>query len=487
MNNTTNNKKIIWTSINPGLLCAKEMVKQETPNISKEELNAIVLAFNFRYFEKVKKMLDKASIGKPIIVITKYEGINESVGDYTRVTVIDSGNLGGCLDTDYDLAEWYIDENGDFCSYGVDRLGVRTEQYFALNEEAPLSMIQHLFADFDDEDFDYEVLDEILDSIGDDVLSALRNNRCFDCRGAYNGESSQTGLIGYLRADMGTLGTEFFSTWNGFRDDLNTQDFKDDIDTVINSFREKGGFLSNRDQLEDFCINSDKVFAYNTGVDYGVRVNTKDYAFLMRLNPYKGNYNLYCYCYKKDWLDHHLEKAERGIRFIDSHYNEKFRLYDGDQIVIGKPDGSFDTHNGLRDRSERYDVRYIDDYHFEYGRNLRHICEFAELLEKSGNVVVPLRASLPDQCYTFVEGLNMIAIINKGELGYTDAKSANGRPSENRAMVNKMNEQLGVTKAQYAAMKQGSRFGFDKPDADPKNYTEKGTLIKPKNRNHDAR
>ncbi len=299
--------------------------------------------------------------------------------------------------------------------------------------------------------------------------------------------SSQTGLIGYIRADMGTLGTEFFSTWNGFRDDLNTQDFKDDIDAVINSLREDGGFLSSRDQLEDFCINSNNVFAYNSGVDYGVRVNTKDYAFLMRLNPYKGNYNLYCYCYKKDWLDHHLEKAERGIRFIDSHYNEKFRLYDGDQIVIGKPDGSFDTHNGLRDRSERYDVRYIDDYHFEYGRNLRHICEFAELLEKSGNVVVPLRASLPDQCYTFVEGLNMIAIINKGELGYTDAKSANGRPSENRAMVNKLNEQLGVTKAQYAAMKQGSRFGFDKPDADPKNYTEKGTLIKPKNRNHDAR
>ena len=92
--------------------------------------------------------------------------------------------------------------------------------------------------------------------------------------------SSQTGLIGYLRADMGTLGTEFFSTWNGFRDDLNTQDFKDDIDTVINSLRKDGGFLSNRDQLEDFCINSDNVFAYNTGVDYGVRVNTKEYAFL---------------------------------------------------------------------------------------------------------------------------------------------------------------------------------------------------------------
>ena len=49
--------------------------------------------------------------------------------------------------------------------------------------------------------------------------------------------SSQTGLIGYIRADMGAHGAEFFSTWNCFRDDLNTQVFKDDIDTVINSLR----------------------------------------------------------------------------------------------------------------------------------------------------------------------------------------------------------------------------------------------------------
>ena len=172
--------------------------------------------------------------------------------------------------------------------------------------------------------------------------------------------SSQTGLIGYLRADMGTLGTEFFSTWNGFRDDQNTQDFKDDIDTVINSLRKDGGFLSNRDQLEDFCINSDNVFAYNTGVDYGVRVNTKEYAFLMRLNPYKGNYNLYCYCYKKGWLDSHLEKAEKGIRFIDSHYNEKFRIEDGDEIIIK----STEEKDTVRDAPARYVCRYIDDYHF---------------------------------------------------------------------------------------------------------------------------
>ena len=268
--------------------------------------------------------------------------------------------------------------------------------------------------------------------------------------------SSQTGLIGYLRADMGTLGTEFFSTWNGFRDDLNTDDFKKDIDTVINSFREKGGFLS---------------------------VNTKEYAFLMRLNPYKGNYNLYCYCYKKGWLDSHLEKAEKGIRFIDSHYNEKFRIEDGDEIIIK----STEEKDTVRDAPARYVCRYIDDYHFEYGINLRHICEFAEICERTGNIVIPLRASLPNQCYVFVQSENKIGIINKGEMGYTDSKSGNGRPSENRRLVDEMNRNIGVSPAQYEAMKAGSMFGWHTPAADPKNYTEKGTPIKPKNRSHDAR
>ena len=73
--------------------------------------------------------------------------------------------------------------------------------------------------------------------------------------------SSQTGLIGYLRADMGTLGTEFFSTWNGFRDDLNTQDFKDDIDTVINSFLIPSLTPSGRKAVFFPTVTSLKIFA----------------------------------------------------------------------------------------------------------------------------------------------------------------------------------------------------------------------------------
>ena len=51
--------------------------------------------------------------------------------------------------------------------------------------------------------------------------------------------SSQTGLIGYLRADMYTDGNGFFSSWNDYRKDLKTDEFKQEFDEVINSLREE--------------------------------------------------------------------------------------------------------------------------------------------------------------------------------------------------------------------------------------------------------
>lgn len=291
--------------------------------------------------------------------------------------------------------------------------------------------------------------------------------------------SSQTGLIGYLRADMGTSGYEFWSTWNDFRKDLKTSEFKSDFDNVINSFRETGQFLCDRQTLSRFCDDTQNVLKfgerYGAGRDYGVRVNTQDYAYLIRLNPHKGEYNLYCYCYRKDWLDSHLAKARRGIRFINSHYKEQFRIPDGDGIRISYSDGS------QKDRT----CRYIDDYHLEVGDNLYHICEFAEIMEGNGNTVIPLRSSLPEQCYVFIQSENKIGIVNKGEQGYTDSKFGNGTPKENRRRCDEMNKQLGVTKAQAEAMMAGSMFGWHTQAADPKSYDENGKAIKPKHKDRE--
>ena len=191
--------------------------------------------------------------------------------------------------------------------------------------------------------------------------------------------SNQCGLIGKLRADMDTDGNGFFSSWDDYRNDLKTDEFKVEFDYVINSLREKGGILHNRKSLANYCYSNPQSKMKGEQDYYGIRVDTEKYAYLLRLNPNKGEYNLYCYCYIKDWLDSQIKGAEKGIRFIDSHYKEKFRIADGDKITIRYSNGK--TADKI--------CRYVDDYHLEVGSNLYHICEFAEICESNGHTVTP--------------------------------------------------------------------------------------------------
>ena len=146
--------------------------------------------------------------------------------------------------------------------------------------------------------------------------------------------SMQTGLIGHLRADMDTDGNGFFSSWFDFREELKTDEFKAEFDDIINSLREEGDILHNRRALAKYCYCTPQSRMQEEPGYYGVRVDTEKYAYLLRLNPDRGEYNLYCYCYRRDWLDQHLKDAEKGIRFIDSHYKELFRIPDGGKVKI---------------------------------------------------------------------------------------------------------------------------------------------------------
>lgn len=114
----------------------------------------------------------------------------------------------------------------------------------------------------------------------------------------------QMGCIGYLRADMDSSGKGFYSTWNDFRTDLKTPAFKGEFDAVINALRFDdacSGILKDRDSLAQYCYSHPDT-SYGNSREYGIRVDTEDHAYYMRLNPHKGEYNLYCYCYKSSLL-----------------------------------------------------------------------------------------------------------------------------------------------------------------------------------------
>ena len=84
-----------------------------------------------------------------------------------------------------------------------------------------------------------------------------------------------------------------------------------------------------------------------------------------------------------------MKQAEKGIRFIDSNYNNLFKVPDGGRIKVTYPDGEV---------AEKV-CRYIDEYHAEIGGgscNLFHICEFAERMENCRAKVEPID-TMPEQ------------------------------------------------------------------------------------------
>lgn len=74
-------------------------------------------------------------------------------------------------------------------------------------------------------------------------------------------------------------------------------------------------------------------------------------------------------------------RLKKGIRFINSRYNELFRIPDGGKILMEYSDGEKCVRT----------YRYIDDYHTEVGSQLYHICQFAELCENNGVKYSPVK------------------------------------------------------------------------------------------------
>ncbi len=148
------------------------------------------------------------------------------------------------------------------------------------------------------------------------------------------------------------------------------------------------------------CQHPEAEFEGNYCTEYGFKVQTSQHTYMLRCNLNYGDYNFYLYAYVARFLEHHIEKAQEGIRFMASSGRELFRIPDGDHIRIQRSDGSH------VDRS----CRYIDECHMEIGGgwdNLCHVYQFAEMMERNGSTVIPptlLSACTMLQRTSFIRG-----------------------------------------------------------------------------------
>ena len=110
-------------------------------------------------------------------------------------------------------------------------------------------------------------------------------------------EAERYGQIGYLRADFGKSGREFYSTWFDVQPHLKTYAFQQEFDDVIDSLRNDGHspLSASRMNLDMFCAKTPGK-KINDRCD-GYMVRTQDYSYYVRCLPLTGNYDLYCFAY----------------------------------------------------------------------------------------------------------------------------------------------------------------------------------------------
>jgi hypothetical protein len=294
--------------------------------------------------------------------------------------------------------------------------------------------------------------------------------------------AGQCGSPGYLHGMLDNDGTLFINSWSCNNPSQDTPAFKEEFNQVVDLLRfngQQGCGLKNRSTMLNFCFDHPEAQVAGSS-DYVLRADTKDYSYLIYCSPYSENDHAAIYPYRREYLDRHLQHAEKGIRFITPSYKELFRIPDGDTVRIQRADG---THTDQI-------CRYIDDCHVEVGHgwdSMFHICQFAEQMERCGNTVIPLRSSLPDKCYSVLPSGDEIIIVKKGESGYYHTDKYGHDQAEAQCIVDECNQSGGVTKAQEAAMLAGSMFGWATPAADPKNYNEQGQPIRARQQNKNER
>ena len=110
----------------------------------------------------------------------------------------------------------------------------------------------------------------------------------------FNQDVIDNGCIGHLRGDFGRDGDEFWTSWFDHHAHLKSNDFRDELQTVVNMLREPKGLLSGFSAMNRNCVNGQKVED-----SFGFRAESANYEYCLRCIPRRGDYNFYMYCYDK--------------------------------------------------------------------------------------------------------------------------------------------------------------------------------------------
>jgi len=158
-------------------------------------------------------------------------------------------------------------------------------------------------------------------------------------------------------------------------------------------------------------------------------------------------------------------------------------------FVLGTMDSSYGTKyatwqaNAKNDPTNYFWGHYIQSY--EDAREDLYERAYNETLAQNPSYKIRQLEKLPPVCMSVLPSNGALIKITHKEKGYSYADISSNDLAENKELARYINETMGVSKEQEAAMVAGSMFGWNVPAANPRNYDENGKPIKSKNKDHE--
>ncbi|MFQ8636806.1 MAG: hypothetical protein ACLR94_01185 [Acutalibacteraceae bacterium] len=206
--------------------------------------------------------------------------------------------------------------------------------------------------------------------------------------------NAKTGCIGYLTANLNAGIPEFESSWRDQTKKLNTPEFTDDFNDMIDTLRQ--GVLKSPNELRTYCAaHPDSALPDNSSSDrlYGFRIDTGRYSHMLVCSFHSTDSRLWLNAFSFLALDRYMREARNGIPILDRQGYEQFRMPDGGKLRVTSPDGF----------SSFYTVRYFDqnrlvlfdEFHEGTIHSIRELPEWAAVNKYQ---LVPVNQSIRDSC-----------------------------------------------------------------------------------------
>ncbi len=97
---------------------------------------------------------------------------------------------------------------------------------------------------------------------------------------------------------------------------------------------------------------------------------------------------------------------DKMIRFINSKYEDQFKLPDGGVVEVTFPDRQFSVK-----------CEYVDNYHLRFGNETLHICQLAQMLERGNGSCKP-EPIIPEEQAAWNVGDKGYLALQVSEEGY---------------------------------------------------------------------